>query len=76
MNTTPAPSNLAVMPGGEPTTFDSLARLVPDELQTAYYRVLAPSIPVCLSSPGTEFAGQTRSMAREQRENAHCFEDA
>ena len=29
------------MPGGEPTTFDSLARLVPDELQTAYYRVLA-----------------------------------
>ena len=41
MNTTPAPSNLAVMPGGEPTTFDSLARLVPDELQAAYYRVLA-----------------------------------
>jgi hypothetical protein len=33
--------NLAVMPGGEPTTFDSLARLVPDELQAAYYRVLA-----------------------------------
>jgi hypothetical protein len=29
------------MPGGEPTTFDSLARLVPDELQAAYYRVLA-----------------------------------
>ena len=26
---------------GEPTMFDSLARLVPDELQTAYYRVLA-----------------------------------
>ena len=41
MNTTPAPSNLAVMPGGEPTTFDSLARLVPDELQAASYRVLA-----------------------------------
>lgn len=29
------------MPVGEPTTFDSLARLVPDELQAAYYRVLA-----------------------------------
>lgn len=41
MNTTPVPSNLAVMPGGEPTTFDSLVRLVPDELQAAYYRVLA-----------------------------------
>src|SRR5581483_9874781 len=41
VNTTPVPSNLAVMPGGEPTTFDSLARLVPDELQAAYYRVLA-----------------------------------
>jgi hypothetical protein len=41
VNTTQVPSNLAVMPGGEPTTFDSLARLVPDELQVAYYRVLA-----------------------------------
>jgi len=41
VNTTPAPSNLAVIPGGEPTTFDSLARLVPDELHAAYYRVLA-----------------------------------
>ena len=26
---------------GESTSFDSLARLVPEELQTAYYRVLA-----------------------------------
>ena len=26
---------------GEPTLFDSLARLVPEDLQTAYYRVLA-----------------------------------
>jgi len=41
VNTTSAPPNLAVMPGGESTTFDSLARLVPDELQTAYHRVLA-----------------------------------
>lgn len=36
-----AASNLEVVPVGEPTMFDSLARLVPDELQTAYYRVLA-----------------------------------
>jgi hypothetical protein len=41
MSATPVPSNLAVVPEGEPTLFDSLARLVPDELQTAYYRVLA-----------------------------------
>jgi len=41
MSATPVPSNLEVMPVGEPTMFDSLARLVPDELQTAYYRVLA-----------------------------------
>ena len=33
--------NLEVDLAGEPTMFDSLARLVPDELQTAYYRVLA-----------------------------------
>jgi len=41
MSATPVSSNLAVVPEGEPTLFDSLARLVPDELQTAYYRVLA-----------------------------------
>jgi vacuolar-type H+-ATPase subunit E/Vma4 len=33
--------NLEISLAGEPTMFDSLARLVPDELQTAYYRVLA-----------------------------------
>ena len=33
--------NLEIDLAGEPTMFDSLARLVPDELQTAYYRVLA-----------------------------------
>jgi hypothetical protein len=32
-----------VAEAGEPTLFDSLARLVPDELQAAYYRVLAHS---------------------------------
>jgi hypothetical protein len=41
MNAAPVSSNLAVVPEGEPTLFDSLARLVPEELQTAYYRVLA-----------------------------------
>jgi hypothetical protein len=41
MSATPVPSHLEVMPVGVPTMFDSLARLVPDELQTAYYRVLA-----------------------------------
>jgi len=33
--------SLEAVPAGEPTMFDSLARLVPDELQAAYYRVLA-----------------------------------
>jgi hypothetical protein len=41
MSVTPVSSNVAVVPEGEPTLFDSLARLVPEELQTAYYRVLA-----------------------------------
>src|ERR1039457_5378273 len=41
MSAAPIPSKLAVVPEGEPTLFDSLARLVPDELQAAYYRVLA-----------------------------------
>jgi len=31
----------AVVAAGEPTLFDSLARLVPEEMQAAYYRVLA-----------------------------------
>jgi predicted secreted protein len=38
----PSPlQNLEIDLVGEPTMFDSLARLVPDELQAAYYRVLA-----------------------------------
>jgi hypothetical protein len=41
MSTVPVTSKLAIVTAGEPTLFDSLARLVPDELQTAYYRVLA-----------------------------------
>jgi hypothetical protein len=41
MSTAPVTSQLAVVTAGEPTLFDSLARLVPEELQAAYYRVLA-----------------------------------
>jgi hypothetical protein len=41
MSVNPVSPNLEVVPGGEPTLFDSLARLVPEELQAAYYRVLA-----------------------------------
>jgi predicted secreted protein len=40
MNTDPQTTN-AVVAAGEPTLFDSLARLVPEEMQAAYYRVLA-----------------------------------
>jgi hypothetical protein len=40
MSTEPETSN-AVVATGEPTLFDSLARLVPEEMQAAYYRVLA-----------------------------------
>jgi len=41
MSAVPFPSDLEVVPEEEPTLFDSLARLVPGDLQTAYYRVLA-----------------------------------
>ena len=41
MRTAPLTPNLEAVPAEESTMFDSLARLVPDELQTAYYRVLA-----------------------------------
>jgi vacuolar-type H+-ATPase subunit E/Vma4 len=41
MSAVPTLQSLEVVPDGEPTMFDSLARLVPDELQAAYYRVLA-----------------------------------
>lgn len=41
MTTNPINPQLALGATGEPTLFDSLARLVPDELQTEYYRVLA-----------------------------------
>ena len=38
---TPTTSNMSFVAVGEPTLFDSLARLVPKDLQAAYYRVLA-----------------------------------
>lgn len=41
MTQLPTGSKIAVISAGEATLFDSLARLVPDELQAAYYRVLA-----------------------------------
>ncbi len=41
MSAAPSPQNFEVDVAGEPTMFDSLATLVPDELQAAYYRVLA-----------------------------------
>jgi hypothetical protein len=41
MSVASSPQNLEIDLAGEPTMFDSLARLVPDELQAAYYRVLA-----------------------------------
>ena len=41
MSPEPGASNLAIVAEGESTLFDSLARLVPEELQAAYYRVLA-----------------------------------
>lgn len=41
MSTSPTLPQLDEAEAGESTLFDSLARLVPPELQTAYYRVLA-----------------------------------
>ena len=41
MSGTPMTSKISIVAAGEPTLFDSLARLVPKDLQTAYYRVLA-----------------------------------
>ena len=41
MNTAAATPKLVASTAGEPTLFDSLARLVPKDLQAAYYRVLA-----------------------------------
>jgi hypothetical protein len=41
MSTSPALQQLDEAEAGEASLFDSLARLVPPELQTAYYRVLA-----------------------------------
>jgi hypothetical protein len=41
MSGTQTTSKFSIVAAGEPTLFDSLARLVPKDLQTAYYRVLA-----------------------------------
>ena len=41
MSTAPVIADAGAAEAGESSMFDSLARLVPEELQTAYYRVLA-----------------------------------
>ena len=41
MSGTPTTSKVSIVAAEEPTLFDSLARLVPKDLQTTYYRVLA-----------------------------------
>jgi predicted secreted protein len=41
MSTAPVIADVGAAEAGESSMFDSLARLVPEELQTAYYRVLA-----------------------------------
>ncbi len=41
MSGTPTTSKISIVAAGEPSLFDSLARLVPKDLQAAYYRVLA-----------------------------------
>jgi len=41
MSTAATNADSIYVEAGEPTLFDSLARLVPEELQAAYYRVLA-----------------------------------
>src|SRR5277367_4053894 len=41
MSTAPIHAGPVAAEAGESSMFDSLARLVPEELQTAYYRVLA-----------------------------------
>jgi hypothetical protein len=41
MSSRPAKPTTQAAEEREPTLFDSLSRLVPEELQTAYYRVLA-----------------------------------
>jgi hypothetical protein len=51
MSTAPITSQLAVVTAGEPTLFDSLGRVVPEELQTEYYRVLAHTLTL---DPGDE----------------------
>ena len=51
MSAASPPQNFEIDLAGGPTMFDSLARLVPDELQAAYYRVLAHTRTL---SPGDE----------------------
>jgi hypothetical protein len=82
MSQIPANSEVAVISAGEPTLFDSLARLVPDELQAAYYRVLAHTRTLSpddemlriLESMGT-LALLTRHTPKEIAEERERFQE-
>jgi hypothetical protein len=61
MSGTPTTSKISIVTAGEPTLFDSLARLVPKDWQTAYYRVLAHTRTL---SPDDECCASWRQSAR------------
>ncbi len=82
MTQVPAGSKIAVISAGEATLFDSLARLVPEELQAAYYRVLAHTRTLSpddemlriLEAMGT-LALLTRHTPREIAEEREHFQE-
>ena len=82
MTEVPASSKIAVISAGDATLFDSLARLVPEELQAAYYRVLAHTRTLSpddemlriLEAMGT-LALLTRHTPREIAEERERFQE-
>jgi hypothetical protein len=80
MSTVPTLHELDEAQAGESTLFDSLARLVPPELQTAYYRVLAHTrtlgpndeMPRILEARGI-LALVTRHTPKDMPMNASAF---
>src|ERR1017187_3189701 len=81
MSGTPTTSKISIV-AGEPTLFDSLARLVPEELQAAYYRGLAHTRTLSpddemlriLEAMGT-LALLTRHTPREIAEERERFQE-